>query len=462
MDLRILPQRPEGTLSISDVSNECVEVHFIPPQDSFRYLKKNIEQWLESPPLLMKFDASTDYIEIHPINTLETHKDFLCKKYDVLEKIVVEHRGLELPQSTEELLEILEQLPTGFIRNFNYGLGLIKELLPLINTLEKLEVNTLCISESSSTPAYILEELRLCQISISQFDRIRKELAKVANRARATSLKYRRIVAHNTLSGFLDDEYYPPTLIDIKNNELDKLIAKDLDNAHVSLSKSEQSKAMSLVKNNAREIAKQNPTQLSKLRNDIELVSLEELINNFERMLSKNLNENVWQKLFNENQFILSMAFGYPVIIIEDQASVGGRKLSGSGEKISDFIARNTKTNNTAIVEIKKPSTKLVGKTEYRPGVYAPSSELSASITQTLDQKYNLQKDINSIKVNSRIFEIETYSVHCALIIGKVPSNEDQKKSFELFRRNSKDVEIITFDEMLEKLKHLHSLLSEN
>ncbi|WP_216644722.1 Shedu anti-phage system protein SduA domain-containing protein [Candidatus Thiodictyon syntrophicum] len=61
----------------------------------------------------------------------------------------------------------------------------------------------------------------------------------------------------------------------------------------------------------------------------------------------------------------------------------------------------------------------------------------------------------------SRIHDIESYAVHSFLIIGKTPTEVDQQKSFELFRRNSKDVQIVTFDELLEKLRQLRSFLAE-
>jgi hypothetical protein len=139
---------------------------------------------------------------------------------------------------------------------------------------------------------------------------------------------------------------------------------------------------------------------------------------------------------------------------------VGGRTFSGIGEKISDFLVKNNLTNNTALIEIKTPSTKLLNKKAYRESVYGPSQEFSGSINQLLDQKYKFQKEIVSLKGNSRIYDLESYSVNCVLIIGKTPEEIDQKKSFELFRGNSKDIEIITFDELLEKLKQLHDFLS--
>ena len=84
-------------------------------------------------------------------------------------------------------------------------------------------------------------------------------------------------------------------------------------------------------------------------------------------------------------------------------------------------------------------------------------------MTQTLDQRYQLESAIAQIKQNSRINDIESYSVHCCLIIGTTPDEEDfdRIKSFELCRHNSKDVEIATFDELLEKLKQLWEFLSD-
>jgi len=118
-------------------------------------------------------------------------------------------------------------------------------------------------------------------------------------------------------------------------------------------------------------------------------------------------------------------------------------------------------TGNTAIIEIKTPQELLTGR-KYRDSIYAPSVALSGSLNQVLDQKDKLQKNIASIKEASRIYDIETYAVHCVLIIGKMPDDLDKQKSIEFFRRNSRDVEIITFDELLEKLKLLHCLLSTN
>jgi hypothetical protein len=141
---------------------------------------------------------------------------------------------------------------------------------------------------------------------------------------------------------------------------------------------------------------------------------------------------------------------------------VGGKRLTGDGEKITDYLIKNGVTNNLALVEIKKPSSTLLNKTAYRGSVYCASTELTGSVTQVLDQCYQLQQNIASIKNNNRIYDIESYAVHCILIIGTMPSDEDERKSFEIYRRNSKNVQIITFDELLLKLKQLHGFLNDS
>lgn len=83
--------------------------------------------------------------------------------------------------------------------------------------------------------------------------------------------------------------------------------------------------------------------------------------------------EDRWQDFFNENPIILSMAFGYPVIKVRDQAPVGGRKLSGDNAKITDFLVKNSPTNSTAIFEIKTPQTARLSKTSFRAGIYTLS-----------------------------------------------------------------------------------------
>jgi hypothetical protein len=156
---------------------------------------------------------------------------------------------------------------------------------------------------------------------------------------------------------------------------------------------------------------------------------------------------------------IQSNLLGHPIVAIGDQVSVGGGRFDGKGEKIADFTATAALSGNLALVEIKKPHSRLLGKEPYRDGVFAPSRELSGSVAQVLDQKYQMQTDFATKKVKSRSWEVEAYAIQCLVIIGSNPLTDDEKKSFELFRRDLRQVLVITFDELLAKLQTILDFL---
>lgn len=150
-----------------------------------------------------------------------------------------------------------------------------------------------------------------------------------------------------------------------------------------------------------------------------------------------------------------------PTRLFRDEVTVGGRDFTGSGDKIVDFMFKNTLTNNIALVEIKLPGMPLLDPKEYRKGVYGPHKKLNDAITQALDQCYHLQSELPTLKYNARQYDLESYNIRCIVIAGRTPLDDDnKKKSLELFRNNLRSVTIITYDEILESLKALHYFLS--
>jgi hypothetical protein len=405
---------------------------------------------------LLEIDGQKRRLTIFPLNTLAGHPDFLEPKYDQIESIVLEGWGAEILQSEDEVEELLQGLPTGFIKDYSYGLGLVKDYRFIITAVEKIpQIRHLLISSSDETgvsgDTYTL--------SFDDYEAIRKGLNRITDRQQSDAAQDKRIFAHNSLLTPLDPRNFPESSRPYRKDTIFKLIPSD-GSQTIKLSDADQDAAVRLVDQNKREIARKSPQDLLRLRNDIELVSLEVLISKYEDMLGKDLPEPRWQALFNDNPFILNLAFGYPVVKIQDQAHIGGRTLSGSGETIADFLVKNRLSNNAALFEIKKPGTRLLRKTPYREELYAPSSDLAGAMNQMLDQKNEFQKDVARIKENSRIYDLESYSVHGVLVIGTTPEDRHQQKSFELFRGNSKDITIITFNELLGKLKSLHDFLS--
>jgi hypothetical protein len=454
------PER-DGTLEVEEIHPNFVEVYFVPPAHSLQAAQFRSQKLALKRAKLLEIHHA--FLTIYPISTFGHRSDFLKPKYRQVKCItlagshIVTVGGEDggVPTTPDGVLELLEELPSAFTKDYAYGLGLAKPYRYIIDAVEELTgCSGIIIGGDDAVNPYEAGEEWFC-ISETEFDKARRALNNIENLAQTAARSVKEATTYNILAERLG---VPKKEVKAGRHPYRKLITA-IAQGNEALSEADKGAVINALTAQVESIAETQPDKLAKLRGDIELVTLDALIDRYDKMLNEKLVEGQWQAFFNENPFILNMAFGYPVIKVRDQASVGGRRLSGGGEKITDFLVRNSLTNNTALFEIKTPQTALLNKTPFREGVYTPSGDLSGSINQALDQKYQFQKQIAHIKENSRLYNIESYAVHCCLIIGLAPDGEDQKKSFELFRRNSKDVEIVTFDELLEKLKQLSAFL---
>jgi hypothetical protein len=174
-----------------------------------------------------------------------------------------------------------------------------------------------------------------------------------------------------------------------------------------------------------------------------------------------NSEEDFWQRVFNENPYVLSQIFSVPVVFIKDKAYVGGMNVDRQDAKFVDYLYTNESSNDALLVEIKTPETKLIGS-KYRKGVYKPSNDISGSVVQVLDYRRDLSKNIKTI-TDGTDHVIDVFNPRCVVIAGNASKEIDtelKRKSFELFRTNLRDVEIITFDELFKKAETLATLFN--
>lgn len=160
------------------------------------------------------------------------------------------------------------------------------------------------------------------------------------------------------------------------------------------------------------------------------------------------------------NALILSQLFCFPAVILKGKAYVGGKGIDNTGAKLLDFLLVNQLSNNTALVEIKTPMTPLLGG-EYRSGVFPASAELIGAITQVLLYKDSLLKDYHTLVGNSPQ-GFNAFDPPCMVIGGnfrKAMTTPEKHASFDLFRHSFKGVQIVTYDEVFEKLEGLLKLL---
>jgi hypothetical protein len=393
---------------------------------------------------------------VYPLNTFPRY-NFLGQKYLRIRSLSVDlPSDSELPRDQASADEFLRtHLPQGFIRDPIFGLGVVKEMWPMITAVEELPA-ILDIKIRDGVPTHI-DGATLLMLR-DEYEELRLAFQRIARNYQAESLADRLILAHNSIPHRLRPSDFAEESKPYKSGTVFKLLggnrAKD-----IRLKGRDRKGLVSAVTANANAIAESDPRQFVQLQKDIEVVSLDRLISDFTHLLKRNCTEARWQKLFELNPFILTMVFGYPVVLVASGAWVGGWTITGQGTKIADFLMKNESTHNAALVEIKTPQTELFG-IEFRRGVWTPSKDVIGATVQVLDQRLKFTTNLTTLKHNSSESALQSYSVDCVVVVGRTPSTDDKKASFELFRSQFRDVRLITFDELLGKLHLLRELLA--
>jgi hypothetical protein len=184
--------------------------------------------------------------------------------------------------------------------------------------------------------------------------------------------------------------------------------------------------------------------------------------------------ELVWQKFFEDNSWILGYGLNYIF-----NSELEGKKLeqvikgydfNSSGKRVDLLMKTKGMINSLCFGEIKTNKTDLLKKITlpYRRECWSVSDELIGGVAQI--QK-TIQKSIENIRTKTEIKDkngdltgeqLYLYQPKSFLIIGTLSQfvvedkvNEEKFSSFELFRRNLVNPEIITFDELYERAKHI-------
>ncbi len=181
-----------------------------------------------------------------------------------------------------------------------------------------------------------------------------------------------------------------------------------------------------------------------------------------------NGSEEFWQsKVFGAYPWIISQIFSTPCTLLAGKAYVGGKSIENSGGDVADFIYRNQATANVSVIEIKTPKTRILGK-KYRNHVCSMSNELSGAIGQVLDYKQKLLSNLAQLKMGSSK-QIEAFNPKCVVIIGNTKEFKDCElsvadcySSFENFRNSLSGVTVITYDELLQRIENLISILQDD
>jgi hypothetical protein len=170
--------------------------------------------------------------------------------------------------------------------------------------------------------------------------------------------------------------------------------------------------------------------------------------------------EKAWQHFFLKNQWIFGYGLDYRFQeILQREPHLSDSELDGSNEVIGDYLLGDKFF--TTFVEIKKPSTPLFGNSINRSNSWKLSGHLTDSFSQILEHKASGLIRLEKQRfVNRELLQQKAFDSKVILIIGdwkelnlsKDSQEKDiKKKTFELFRRDSRNIEIITFDELYER-----------
>lgn len=449
------PLSSEATLLISE-KDHIFHVKIQLPEAAENFVRRvYLDGITPQPRTALTVDFQDYTLTIFPQSTFLSDRLY-GPKYAKLRSIEI---GMPLdfhfPDNQDDIAAILAELPSGFIKDPAFGFGFIKEMKPLVKAIEQVPgVSRLVIVDHEPTRV----ERDTFYLNARDYDDLRAATARIARYHQIESLTDREILAHNATAHKVLPEKFPFKERPYRPGTIFKMLGGS-QSALVNLRGKDRLGVLNALAGNAEAIAKRDPREFAQLQRDIETVSLDQLIVSVEQLIRQNGAESRWQDLLELNPFLLSMLFGQPIVLLQSEAAVGGQRMTRHGTKITDFLTKNPLTDNASLVELKRPRTRLLGKA-YRPGVYPPSTELMSAVTQVLDQRLKLMTDIATTMRNNRISDLEVASVECVIVAGRTPPEPDAVNSLEMIRTQFKDVRIITFDELLERLHLLRELLT--
>ncbi len=187
-----------------------------------------------------------------------------------------------------------------------------------------------------------------------------------------------------------------------------------------------------------------------------------------EHMLAGDWSESDWQQFFDREQWVFGYGLDYRVMRHFDREMVvGGAGTDNQNKPIVDFVG--TFTDYTVLVEIKRPDTRIfkIGKGG-RAGTWEFSPEFTSAVSQILEQKAEwlsfAQGGDHWNKEGTRKLEARTRNAKTILIVGSrrefeasdnPRSAQIMRDTFELFRRENRTIDILTFDELLERARFI-------
>lgn len=175
--------------------------------------------------------------------------------------------------------------------------------------------------------------------------------------------------------------------------------------------------------------------------------------------------EKVWQFFFKKNPWIFGYGLDYKYLeILQQESTVRGSDVSGKNSESLDTLAGTT--DYTVLIELKKPSTELFEGTPNRSNSWRLSSHLFYAVSQILEYKAShivewqdesKKFDDKGKKITQKALDPKTVLVigRDTMYSGSDKEVEIKKKTFELYCRDSRNIKILTYDELYRRARFI-------
>jgi hypothetical protein len=194
-----------------------------------------------------------------------------------------------------------------------------------------------------------------------------------------------------------------------------------------------------------------------------------EALAGFERhMTDEDWDEPQWQDFFEANPWVFGHGLDYRFLVTtQAQPTYGGTAVTGRGGEKGDFLmATEGDIRFAVLVEIKRPDTELLAKKQYRNGAWLIGEDLAGGTAQLQANCDRWAKEGSRTDANrdwSESENIATVQPKGILLIGRLAQLEGQtaaegttrRESFERFRRSLWNPEVLTYDELLDRVRFL-------
>ena len=182
--------------------------------------------------------------------------------------------------------------------------------------------------------------------------------------------------------------------------------------------------------------------------------------------------EALWQMFFEKNQWIFGYGLSYFFVTGFENRKleqvVEGHNLLNHGKRADGLMKTRGIINSLCFVEIKTHQTKLLENSAYRVGCWAPSKDLSGAVAQVqgtvaaaMQRLYGMFR-LNHEDGTPTGEEVFNFRPKAFIVIGSLSEfvsehgvNNEQLRSFEIYRNSLTGIDILTFDELHERSKFI-------